>query len=75
MDSSEIRSQSQLICLINRLHPLHLSHKMPKKEHRVKHLHPEPVLFKSCIRVTVIGGFHPLKYLNIYASTFHQVSF
>lgn len=74
MDNSKMRSQPQLIRLINRLHPLHLSHKMPKKEHRVKHLHPESVLSKSYIKVTVIGGFRPLKYLNICASTFHQVS-
>lgn len=77
MDNSEMRSQPQLICLINRLHPLHLSHKMLKKEHRIKHLHPELVLHKSnksCIKVTAIRGFHPLKYLNICTSTFHQIS-
>lgn len=76
MNNSEMRSEPELICLINRLHPLHLFHKMSEKEHRVKYLHPESMLFKSCIKITVraLGGFHPLKHLNICVSTFHQVS-
>lgn len=49
---------------------------MSEKKYRVKHLHPELVLLKSCIKITVgaLGGFNPLKNPNTRASTFHHIS-